>query len=308
MVVIVERDQEALSRVVAVINGKGGVLKTTLTANIGALLADMGWKILVLDIDPQGNLGMDLGYSETDLDDQGQAFATSLILDAPLNPAQTSRSNLWVVPGGAQLHMAAAGLTALGQKNGQQAKLALAKPLAAVMEQHDFDLVLIDCPPGNENLQVAALGAATWTLIPTHTDKASREGMKEVAARMQSVADVNPDIDLLGVVVTSTTTSATSVRARAREHIISAFGTEAVLFETTVRHSEATAEAMRDKGQVAHELETAVKNGPKWWQILRGEATTTAGPQSAGGVAQDCYEITQELVQRLSSAEEGEKA
>ena len=59
-------DRTGMDRICGFVNGKGGVLKTTLTANVGALLAVSGWKVLLVDMDPQGNLGLDLGYRHGD--------------------------------------------------------------------------------------------------------------------------------------------------------------------------------------------------------------------------------------------------
>ena len=71
-------DRTALERVIAVINGKGGVLKTTVTANIGGMLANNGYRVLLVDLDPQGNLAEDLGYTDDDRDDTGRALAQAL--------------------------------------------------------------------------------------------------------------------------------------------------------------------------------------------------------------------------------------
>lgn len=294
-------NRAVLDRTIALINGKGGVLKTTLTSNIGGLLAASGYRVLAVDMDPQGNLGIDLGYARTQTDDQGRALASALMFGSAIEPIETSRENLFVVPGGAHLDKAAAGLFAQGQKDLGGAKLALAKGLSAVAA--DFEIILIDCPPGNESLQIAALGAAAWALVPTHTDKASREGLVSVAERLDTVTDVNPELDLLGVVLTATTTGATTVRREAREKIAEAFGTPDVLFEASVRFAEATATAMRERGVLAHELEKTVKDGPKWYEVVRGAAAAIAGPRSAGGVAEDLHRIAQELVGRLADAE-----
>jgi cellulose biosynthesis protein BcsQ len=294
-------DRAALDRTIALINGKGGVLKTTLTSNVGGLLAASGYRVLVVDMDPQGNLGIDLGYARTQIDDQGRALAAALMFGSGIEPLATQRENLFVVPGGAHLDKAAAGLFAQGQKDPGGAKLSLAKGLSPIAA--DFEMILIDCPPGNESLQIAALGAAAWAVVPTHTDKASREGLVSVAERLDTVTDVNPELDLLGVVLTATTTGATAVRREARDKIAEAFGTGEVLFDSSVRFAEATATAMRERGLLAHELEKSVKDGPKWYEVVRGAASAIAGPRSAGGVAEDLHRVAQELVARLANAE-----
>lgn len=296
-------DRTGLDRVCAFVNGKGGVLKTTLTSNIGGLLATSGWRVLLVDMDPQGNLGLDFGYRHTAMDDDGVGLAQSLMFGSAITPLKNVRRNLDVVPGGAHLDQAAAGLVSLGSKDGRKAKLALATALAPVADQ--YDIIFIDCPPGNEPLQQAALGAAAQIIVPTKTDKGGREGLLGVAKRLDSVIDVNPAIDLLGVVIAATSSSAKSVQRTVREAIVEAFGTDEVLFENMVRHAESPAQAVRERGVLYHELEEQVKAGPKWYEVLRGTAKAgPSQPRSAGNVAEDLHHVAQELVARLEAAEE----
>jgi chromosome partitioning protein len=296
-------DRTGMDRVCGFVNGKGGVLKTTLTANVGALLALSGWRVLLIDMDPQGNLGLDLGYRHSEIDDDGAGLAQSLMFGSKLAPLKNVRPNLDVVPGGAFLDQAAAGLVSLGSKDPSKAKLGLARSLASIASE--YDIVFIDCPPGNEPLQVAALGAAAFVVVPTKTDKAGREGLIGVAKRLDTVLDVNPNLDLLGVIITATTSTATNVHRTAKEAIVEAFGTDGVLFNGMVRYAEATAQAARDRGVLVHELEEQVKASPKWYEVLKGTAEAGQNqPRSAANVAEDLYQIAHELVARLEAAEQ----
>ena len=91
----------------------------------------------------------------------------------------------------------------------------------------------------------------------------------------------------------------------ARQHVGQLFGTEEVMLDATVRHSEATAQAARDRGVLVAELDEFVRNGPKWYEVRRGEATAAeAGPRTAGSVADDLQAVTQEMVARFVSAEQ----
>src|ERR1700712_5236535 len=92
--VAVQVDRTQLERTIAVINGKGGVQKTTVAANVGGLLAASGYRVLLVDMDPQGNLAEDLGYTGGEIDDAGQALAASLTFGGPLVPATEVRQNL----------------------------------------------------------------------------------------------------------------------------------------------------------------------------------------------------------------------
>ena len=292
-----------LDRVVAVINGKGGVLKTTLTANIGGLLASSGYRVLLVDLDPQGNLAEDLGYTGDQRDDGGQNLAKALMFGGAAEPLREIRPNLDVFVGGPDLDQATAGLAAKGNKDPITAKLALATLLAPIAG--DYDLVLLDCPPGDETLQTAAVAAARWALVPVKSDKSSRKGLSAVAARLDGVLDINPTLDLLGVVLVDTGSGARVIQREARDQIASLFNSDqSVVFTATVRHSEATAQATRERGLLVHELDEHNKRGPKWYEIVRGDATAqTHAPRSAGSVADDLHAIAQEVVSRITTAE-----
>lgn len=300
---MVEQRQE-LDRVCAVINGKGGVGKTTIVANVGGLLAKSDYRVLLVDLDPQGNLAEDLGFTDNDeINDDGEALSLGLAYGRPVEPARSVRPNLDVLVGGHHLDSAAAALIARAGKDHNGARLALAKLLTPLADQ--YDLVLIDCPPGNEPLQAAAVAAARWAIVPVKTDRSSRKGLIEVARRLESVVDVNPNLDLLGVVLMGVGTSAHKVQQTTRDMISETLGNGERVFRATVRHSEATAQATRERGLLVHELDEEVRKGPKWWQIRRGEPGTLAagGPRSATSVADDLYVLATEVVSRITSAE-----
>lgn len=292
-----------LDRVIAVINGKGGVLKTTLTANIGGMLASSGYRVLLVDLDPQGNLAEDLGYTGDQRDDGGQNLAKALMFGGAAEPLREIRPNLDVFVGGPDLDQATAGLAAKSNKDPIGAKLALATLLAPIAG--DYDLVLLDCPPGDETLQTAAVAAARWALVPVKSDKSSRKGLSAVAARLDGVLDINPTLDLLGVVLVDTGSGARVIQREARDQIASLFNSDqSVVFTATVRHSEATAQATRERGLLVHELDEHNKRGPKWYEIVRGDAAAQAhAPRSAGSVADDLHAIAQEVVSRITNAE-----
>ncbi len=298
-------DRSALDRVIAVINGKGGVLKTTLTANVGGLLASSGYRVLLVDLDPQGNLAEEFGYTDTEADDEGAALAQALMFGGEAKPLTDVRLNLDVFAGGPLLEQATAGLVAKANKDPEGAKLALASVLAPIA--HDYDMILIDCPPGDETLQTAAVAAARWALVPVKTDKSSRKGLSAVATRLEAVLPVNPTLDLLGVVLVATGTGSHVIKAEAREHIAELFGSNGdVTFPATVRHSEATAQATRERGLLVHELDERVRSGPKWYEVRRGEAEAeNLAPRTAGSVADDLQAITLEVVRRITEAETG---
>lgn len=295
-------DRSLLQRVVAVINGKGGVQKTTLVANIGGLLAASGYNGLLVDLDPQGNLAEDLGYTDADTDDSGKALAGALAFGGAPTPV-TVRPNLDVLVGGYHLNAAAAALTNMASRDPRAARLALAEILSPIAS--NYDIILIDCPPGNEPLQAAAVAAARWAVVPVKTDQSSRKGLLDVARRLDDVMDINPGLDLLGVVLVDVGSTAHRVKQTARDLISEALGGDERIFTASIRHSEATAQAAREKGLLVHELDEQVRQGPSWWQIRRGEAPgESPGPRTAQSVADDLQALAKEIVESITVAEE----
>jgi chromosome partitioning protein len=294
---------QGLDRVIAIVNGKGGVGKTTITANIGGMLAASGYRVLLVDMDPQGNLAEELGYTDADANDDGMALAQTLVFGSEAQPALSIRKNLDVLMGGSHLDMAAAGLTLKAQKDPATAKAALAQGLEGLAE--NYDLIFIDCPPGQETLQQAALAAARWALIPVKTDASSRKGLRDVARRLDAVVTINPDLDLLGIVLFGVNRSARRVSESAREAIRQDLGSGAPIFETSIRHAEAAAQESRDRGLLAFELEEAVLAAPKWWELRRGSGQQHDGPRSksAVGVAEDFQALGEEVVARITESE-----
>ncbi len=306
-------DRSFLQRVVAVINNKGGVGKTTLVSNVGGLLARSGWRVLIVDLDPQGNVGDDLGYVDTELDDNGAALSKALLFDEQPVPLVNVRENLDVIPGGTHITDIS---HALGQKMGRggdetvRARLSLAIMLSKISA--NYDLILLDCPPNNDTMQSIAAAASRYMLIPGRAEKASRKGLKFTAERQDQVLDLNPDLDLLGVVIFDSSKSATRVRGDWADSVVSDLGGEpakGIVFENYIRHAEGVAKSARDKGMLVHELDEFVQSAPKWYdQLKKGERAEPSGPQSAGTVADSLVAVTQEFITRLTEKEEEEMA
>jgi cellulose biosynthesis protein BcsQ len=295
-------DRSALSRVLAVANGKGGVGKTTVSTHVSGLAAEAGYRVLLVDLDPQGNAGEDLGYSGAGLGDDGQGLVNAVVTGQPPVVLTAVRENLDVVPAGPQLDDLAGALDARRRREGPESALALARALATIAG--NYDLVVLDCPPRHEVLQEAALVAAQWVVIPTKTDASSRKGLREMARRFTSAHETNPGLGLLGVLLFGVTTGATRIRDEARTMIEAELGGVAPVFEATVRHVEAAAYSIRSRGQLAHELERVVASGPKWYEALRDGGVK--GPRlaaSASSLAGDFQAVTEEILLRLTDLE-----
>lgn len=297
---IMSIDRGALSRVVAIANGKGGVGKTSLATTIAGLAAAGGFKILLMDLDPQGNVGEDLGYTGAGSGDDGAGLVAALASGGPLTATlENARPGVDVICGGERLDDLA-GILLARHSHGTNVVDVLAGPLARMLDRSEYDLVLIDCPPGEPNLQLLALGAARWLIIPTRGDAASLKGMTRIAQRLVEARDRNPDVELLGVVLFDIASAATKVKREISAEITTALGGVAPLFESTIRHSIAATNSRR-MGLLIHE-HAAQLEGEPFWQALR-EGRRPSSPGSAPALAADYAALVHEVLLRISALE-----
>lgn len=242
-----------LPRTTAVINSKGGVGKTSIATNLAALVAAAGYRALLVDLDPQGNASRDLGVTGTPNDDDGAALFAAAATGVPLRPVADVRGGLDLVCGGSRV---AEMVGALGARERQGRRTAGAVREALAPAAAGYDLILLDCPPGEQQIQQMALTAAQFALIPTKTDAASLDGLVRVASLFADItATTNPDLELLGVVLFGVGTSAKRIAKDARDSVARDLGDPDLVFDTRIRHAEAAAVAGRDRGLLMHELE-----------------------------------------------------
>ncbi|MFF5115026.1 ParA family protein [Streptosporangium sp. NPDC000509] len=299
----------ALARTIAIANDKGGVGKTSVTANLGALFAAAGYRVLMVDMNRQANLSDDLGYRHHQIDDQGAGLLMSLMTGTVLQAVPVpDRPNLFVVPGGTRLgDLTGVMVGRIGQQ-GQQAMLALANVLAPIAA--DFDIVLIDTPPENTLLVDLALACARRLLMPTKSDAGGLIGMQLLAERFAVAREINPELSLLGVVLFGTTRGASAIHRGVRSAVQQAFGTDgSPVLAATIGHSERIATVSRARGRVAHELESDAADQPAWWEALRAGTSTEDGPRAlripstASTVAEDYRKLAAEVLDLLAAAE-----
>jgi chromosome partitioning protein len=222
-----------LPRVIAIANQKGGVGKTTTAVNLSAALAEQGFRLLVVDLDPQGNATTGLGLNPRDV--------TSSIYDVVLNQAPledciepTSIKNLFVAP--ATIDLAGAEIELVPQISRE---LRLKKAIDAVRDQ--YDLILIDCPPSLGLLTVNGLAAADDVIVPIQCEYYALEGLGQLLRNVSLVqGNINPTLDVRGIILTmydARTKLADQVVAEVREY----FGAKVykTVVPRTVRLSEA---------------------------------------------------------------------
>ena len=185
-------------RIVAVANQKGGVGKTTTAINLAAAMAERGLRVLVVDIDPQGNASTGLGVDP----DSRSLTSYDLILDEAALDAviQASRfPNIWICPATTDLSSADIDLVA-NEKRAFLLHDALRQP---AIDGFAFDLVLIDCPPSLSLLTLNALVAAHAVLVPLQTEFFALEGLSQLMLTVREVrSGANPDLRIEGVLLT----------------------------------------------------------------------------------------------------------
>jgi chromosome partitioning protein len=184
-----------MARIIAVLNQKGGVGKTTTAINIGAYLAKQGKKVLLVDLDPQGNATSGLGVDKLQIT---QTTYSLLLESADFNNVRhtTSQKNLDILPTNADLSGAEVQLAGVPER-----ELVLKRALHDIPE--GYDLILIDCPPSLGLLTVNALTAATDVLIPVQTEYYAMEGLSQLIQTIQRVQEgLNQSLRILGVVMT----------------------------------------------------------------------------------------------------------
>lgn len=296
---------QPIPRVISIGNGKGGVGKTSITANVGGLAAMADLKVLLVDMDPQGSLAADLGYTR----DDGSALRSALLDGKPLPVTTNVRPNLDVVKGGQKLEEFQSVLQGGtdGHSGSRGAAERLHRSLSAVAEP--YDLILIDTPPGNQLLVEGSFAVSSAVLITTRSDSESLAGVERTAYRFSAARDINPQLALMGVVLFSVGQQSTRILRDTTKALEAMLDGSAPVFQTFIRHLEGGAQDSRKRGKLIHELEGSVTqaNRDRFQALKSGVSTVSAFHTSnISGLAEDYEKLAVEIMQRLDELESEE--
>lgn len=184
-----------MGRIIAVANQKGGVGKTTTTINLSACLAEQGQKVLVIDVDPQGNTTSGLGIDKNNTENTvyelmlGEASIDDCIYKSVMDDLDVIPSNVNLV--GAEIDLI----------DIDDREYILKKIVNSLKEKYDF--ILLDCPPSLSMLTVNAMTAANTVLVPIQCEYYALEGLSQLIRTINLVKQkLNPELEIEGVVFT----------------------------------------------------------------------------------------------------------
>jgi chromosome partitioning protein len=223
-----------VATILSLANQKGGVGKTTTTINLGAAMAELGKRILLVDFDPQGALSVGLGINPMSVD----LTVYNLLLDKNVEPDQailkTQIPDLEILP--SNIDLSAAEIVLVSEVAREQ---SLKRALNLVRNRYDY--ILIDCPPSLGLLTVNALTASDGVIIPLECEYFALRGMALLMDTVDKVRDrLNPDLRLEGIIPTMYD-SRTLHGREVLERVRSAFGE--YLYKTVIRRTIRFAEA-----------------------------------------------------------------
>lgn len=226
-----------MAKVIAITNQKGGVGKTTTTINLGAALGQYKQRVLIIDIDSQGNATQGLGINKLDLQ-RANKTTRSMLLE--INKGieefivQTNFKNLSII--GADQDLAS---FEFDYKGDMKKDLILKSKIAPILDKYDY--ILIDCPPTLNTLTLNGMAAANSVLIPVQSEFYALEGMTQLLNSVQLCKKhLNPSLKIEGILLTMFTTN-TNLSESVKNEVIKYF--DKFVYKTVIRRNISLAEA-----------------------------------------------------------------
>jgi chromosome partitioning protein len=227
------------TRIITIVNQKGGVGKTTSAVNLAAAMGLAGLNVLVIDLDPQGNASTAFGIDH--YEDASGSF--DVLLDGAsiaemISPAQGFDS-LWVLP--ATLDLAGADIELITSVPELERPFLLKVALTQFLADHEMDYVFIDCPPSLGLLTINALAAVQEVLIPIQCEFYALEGVQQLLRTIEFVKErLNPELDVSTILLTMYNPS-TNLSTSVVEEVRGYFGSK--VLDTVIPRSTYVAEA-----------------------------------------------------------------
>nr|WP_237268219.1 ParA family protein [Tessaracoccus flavescens] len=214
--------------IISMCNQKGGVGKTTTTINLGAALAEIGFKVLLVDFDPQGSLSVGLGVNPHTLDTSIYNLLLSRDHTADEVIRESSVDGLDILP--SNIDLSAAEVQLVSEVAREQTLTRVLRPL-----RKDYDFILIDCAPSLGLLTINALTASDYVIMPLECEFFALRGIALLTDTISKVQDrLNPDLGVLGIL--GTMYDARTLHSReVLERVVQAFGDD--VFHTVIRRT-----------------------------------------------------------------------
>lgn len=201
-----------MGKIIAVVNQKGGVGKTTTAVNLTAALTEAGKRVLLCDFDPQANATSGLGINKRKI---AKTVYDTIVNDVPVTEVLVQTDYGDVIPASADLAGAAVELISLSEAN-----FRLRNALEPLKPEYDY--IFIDCPPSLEMLTINALAAADGILVPVQCEYYALEGLSDLMSTLRLMKKrINPALEIFGVALTmfdGRTNFSTQVAQEVRRH------------------------------------------------------------------------------------------
>lgn len=226
-----------MAKVLAIINHKGGVGKTTTSINLGAALALRGYKSLLIDFDPQTNLTQSFGKESMDSRNIYNALVDIVKDNKASLPVEQLKTNLGLVP--SSLDLSASEIELVNEPGKEFLLKELIKPI-----EKDYNYIIIDCPPSLGLLTINALTAANNVIVPVQAEYLALKGMLKLIYSIEKVKHrLNKNLTFSGVIITQYD-SRVNLHKTAEEQITANFDN---VFQTRIRKNIALAEAQSNQ-------------------------------------------------------------
>lgn len=245
-----------MSQIIAILNQKGGVGKTTTTISLAAYLGKLGKTVLIIDADPQGNATSGVGVDKKAIT---KTTYSVLSKDTTLPEAivQTRMKNVSILPSNSDLAALETDISSASDKFVR---------MQSVIKTVRFDFIIIDCPPSLGLLTISTLVAADWLLIPVQAEFYAMEGLGQLLEVYQRVKkSINPDLSIVGIVITMFD-SRTGLSGQVKDQLIMHF--DSLVFDTIIPRNVKLAEAP-SFGQAISEYDKWSKGARAYKQLTK---------------------------------------